>query len=193
MSLEKVFVSGAIHYSAAISPVTVLYISLFLIFGFFFCFSVFVCWLWLDWSIHFNCFSSVLVCLYGFHLSKRISFIFFIVFFAVSPFLVLLFYDTFTRWIDLTCQRQAKYIREKYLTIFVFSFLRNAKKWIRKQMNIIEIFRWRNNMLTRQSYNSSRINISSAIRIPSMIAELVHPVTIFSVWCSLFTASHRFR
>jgi hypothetical protein len=52
MSLEKVFVSGAIHYSAAISPVTVLYISLFLIFGFFFVFLfLFAGCGWIDQSI----------------------------------------------------------------------------------------------------------------------------------------------
>nr|CAH0113676.1 unnamed protein product [Daphnia galeata] len=49
-------------------------------------------------------------------------------------------------------------------------------------MMIIEIFRWRNNShskrLTRQN-SSSTINISSAIRIPSVIAELVHLVAIF--------------
>lgn len=50
-------------------------------------------------------------------------------------------------------------------------------------MIIIEIFRWRNNSnnskrLTRQN-SASTINISSAIRIPSVIAELVHLVAIF--------------
>ncbi|XP_046440735.1 putative phosphatidate phosphatase isoform X2 [Daphnia pulex] len=50
-------------------------------------------------------------------------------------------------------------------------------------MIIIEIFRWRNNSnnskrLTRQN-SASTINVSSAIRIPSVIAELVHLVAIF--------------
>jgi phosphatidate phosphatase len=49
-------------------------------------------------------------------------------------------------------------------------------------MITVEIFRWKHNLksenLSRQNI-SSTINISSSIRIPSVIAEIIHLVIIF--------------